>query len=167
MQTPTPALEYLKVDAFPYIPVASTKTNIPAAPVASFRGVKCTATIGIEFPVLFLTSDPSVLVVAVELCLDRESASKVSALNASPVGVVGGEVVNRIEVGWQLLNAFCSDLRDRESMLEKVCVRRGKMRCEESGRSTIGKSALAASEQNWIRPESGDTRIYFQVRWMG
>ena len=49
-------------------------------------------------------------------------------------------------------------------MFEKVCVRRGKMRCEVSGKSAIGKSALAASEQNWIRPESGDTRIYYQIR---
>ena len=92
--------DYLKVDSFPYIPVASTKTNIPAAPEASFSGVKCTATIGAEFPVLFLANDPSVLLVAVELCLDLESASNASALNASSaVGVVGGEVVNRIEVG--------------------------------------------------------------------
>src|SRR5271170_3841299 len=100
MQTQTPVHDYLKVDSFRYIPVASTKTYIPATPVASFSGVKCTATIGTEFPVLFLTNDPSVLLVSVELCLDLESASNASALNASSaVGVVGGEVVNRIEVG--------------------------------------------------------------------
>jgi hypothetical protein len=99
MQSLTPAHEYLKVDEFPYIPVASTNTNIPAAPVASFNGVKCTATTGPELLVFLLTNDPSELVVAVELCLDRESASNSSALKASPDGVIGGDVVNRIDVG--------------------------------------------------------------------
>src|ERR1700685_1568718 len=92
--------DYLKVDSFPYIPVASTKTTIPATPEATCSGVNCTATIGAQFPVLFLANDPSVLLVAVELCLDLESASNASGLNASSaVGVVGGDVVNRIEVG--------------------------------------------------------------------
>jgi len=71
MQPLTPAHVHPKADESAYIPVASTNTNIPAVPAGLFNGVKCTATIGPELFVLLLTNDPSELVVAVELCLDR------------------------------------------------------------------------------------------------